>query len=49
MAVNKQISYVSVAFGIFMQAVAITVKLTNIQWVEAVYRKLAKRTVKNIL
>lgn len=38
-----------VAFTIFVMAILITVKLTNIQWVEGdYYRKLAKdRTVKN--
>ena len=50
---DKQISYriYLVAFVIFLMAVAITVKLTNIQWVEGdFYRKLAKeRTVKNFV
>ena len=40
-----------VAFVIFLIAIAITVKLTNIQWVEGnYYRNLAKeRTVKNFV
>jgi cell division protein FtsI (penicillin-binding protein 3) len=40
-----------VAFAIFIMAIAITVKLTNIQWVEGdYYRKLAKeRTVRNFI
>ena len=40
-----------VAFVIFLVAIAITVKLTNIQWVEGnYYRNLAKeRTVKNFI
>jgi cell division protein FtsI (penicillin-binding protein 3) len=50
---DKYISYriYLVAFAIFLMAVAIAVKLTNIQWVEgAYYRKLAKeRTVKNFV
>lgn len=50
---DKQISYriYLVAFFIFLMAIAITVKLTNIQWVEGdYYRKLAKeRTVKNFV
>lgn len=50
---NKHISYriYLVAFMIFMMAVAVTVKLTNIQWVEGEhYRQLAKqRTVKNFV
>jgi cell division protein FtsI (penicillin-binding protein 3) len=50
---DKQISYrvYLVAFGIFLVAIAIAVKLTNIQWVEGdYYRKLAKeRTVKNFV
>ena len=39
------------AFVMFLMAVAITIKLTNIQWVEGdYYRKLAKeRTVKNFV
>jgi cell division protein FtsI (penicillin-binding protein 3) len=49
---DKHISYrvYLVAFGIFL-AIAIAVKLTNIQWVEGdYYRKLAKeRTVKNFV
>ncbi|MGO4904536.1 penicillin-binding protein [Flavobacterium sp. W20_MBD1_R3] len=50
---DKYISYriYLVAFGIFLMAVAIAVKLTNIQWVEGdYYRNLAKqRTVKNFI
>lgn len=50
---NKHISYriYLVAFMIFMMAIAVTVKLTNIQWVEGEhYRQLAKqRTVKNFV
>lgn len=50
---DKQISYriYLVAFGIFFMAIAITVKLTNIQWVEGdYYRKLAKeRTVRTFV
>jgi cell division protein FtsI (penicillin-binding protein 3) len=50
---DKQISYriYLVAFGIFFMAMAITVKLTNIQWVEGdYYRKLAKeRTVRTFV
>lgn len=50
---DKQISYriYLVAFVLFLMAIAITVKLTNIQWVEGnYYRKLAKeRTVKNFV
>jgi cell division protein FtsI (penicillin-binding protein 3) len=50
---DKNISYriYLVAFAIFMMAIAITVKLTNIQWVEGdYYRKLAKdRTVKTFI
>jgi cell division protein FtsI (penicillin-binding protein 3) len=40
-----------VAFVVFLMAIAIAVKLTNIQWVEGdYYRKLAKeRTVKNFV
>jgi cell division protein FtsI (penicillin-binding protein 3) len=49
--VDKNISYriYLVAFAMFVMAIAIVIKLTNIQWVEgAHYRKLAKeRTVKN--
>lgn len=50
---DKNISYriYLVAFAIFLMAIAIAVKLTNIQWVEGdYYRKLAKeRTVKNFV
>ena len=50
---DKNISYriYLVAFVIFLMAVAIAIKLTNIQWVEGdYYRKLAKdRTVKNFV
>ncbi|HSD13428.1 MAG TPA: penicillin-binding protein [Flavobacterium sp.] len=50
---NKNISYriYLVAFMIFMMAIFVAVKLTNIQWVEGdYYRKLAKeRTVKNFV
>ncbi|WP_281336513.1 penicillin-binding protein [Flavobacterium eburneipallidum] len=50
---DKNISYriYLVAFFIFLMAMAIAVKLTNIQWVEGDhYRKLAKeRTVKNFV
>src|SRR6478672_7092954 len=50
---DKHISYriYLVAFGIFLMAIAVAVKLTNIQWVEGdYYRKLAKeRTVKNFV
>ena len=50
---DKHISYriYLVAFTIFLVAIAITVKLTNIQWVEGdYYRKLAKeKTVKNFV
>ena len=50
---DKHISYriYMVAFGIFVMAIAIAVKLTNIQWVEGdYYRKLAKeRTVRNFV
>ena len=50
---DKHISYriYLVAFAILLMAVAIAVKLTNIQWVEGnYYRKLAKeRTVKNFV
>ena len=50
---DKNISYriYIVAFVIFLMAVAIVVKLTNIQWVEGdYYRKLAKeRTVRNFV
>lgn len=50
---DKYISYriYLVAFAIFLVAIAIAVKLTNIQWVEGdYYRKLAKeRTVKNFV
>lgn len=50
---DKNISYriYMVAFAIFLMAIAIAIKLTNIQWVEGdYYRKLAKeRTVKNFV
>ena len=50
---DKHISYriYLVAFVIFLMAIAIAVKLTNIQWVDGDhYRKLAKeRTVKNFV
>jgi len=50
---DKNISYriYLVAFVIFLMAIAIAVKLTNIQWVEGdYYRKLAKeRTVRNFV
>ncbi|MDR7209352.1 penicillin-binding protein [Flavobacterium piscis] len=50
---DKHISYriYLVAVFIFLMAIAIVVKLTNIQWVEGdYYRKLAKqRTVKNFI
>ncbi len=50
---DKQISYriYLVAFILFLMAIAVTVKLTNIQWVEGdYYRKLAKeRTVKSFV
>ncbi|ESU20162.1 peptidoglycan glycosyltransferase FtsI precursor [Flavobacterium cauense R2A-7] len=50
---NKNISYriYLVAFAIFVMAIFVAVKLTNIQWVEGeYYRKLAKeRTVKNFV
>ena len=50
---DKNISYriYLVAFFLFIMAVAIAVKLTNIQWVEGdYYRKLAReRTVKNFV
>ncbi|GEC77739.1 penicillin-binding protein [Flavobacterium aquatile] len=50
---DKNISYriYLVAFFIFLMAIAITVKLTNIQWVEGdYYRKLAKeRTVRTFV
>ena len=50
---DKHISYriYLVAFAIFIMAITIAVKLTNIQWVEGdYYRKLAKeRTVKNFI
>lgn len=50
---DKNISYriYLVAFVIFLIAIAVTVKLTNIQWVEGdYYRKLAKdRTVKTFV
>jgi cell division protein FtsI (penicillin-binding protein 3) len=50
---DKHISYrmYLVAFAIFLMAIAIVVKLTNIQWVNGdYYRKLAKeRTVRNFV
>ncbi len=50
---DKNISYriYLVAFFMFIMAIAITVKLTNIQWVEGdYYRKLAKeRSVRNFV
>ena len=50
---DKNISYriYLVAFVVFLMAIAIVVKLTNIQWVEGdYYRKLAKeRTVRNFV
>lgn len=50
---DKNISYriYLVAFAIFVMAIFIAIKLTNIQWVEGeYYRKLAKeRTVKNFV
>ena len=50
---DKNISYriYLVAFAIFVMAIGIAIKLTNIQWVEGdYYRKLAKeRTVKNFV
>ncbi|HLA55393.1 MAG TPA: penicillin-binding protein [Flavobacterium sp.] len=50
---DKHISYriYLVAFFMFIMAIAITVKLTNIQWVEGdYYRKLAKqRSVRNFV
>jgi cell division protein FtsI (penicillin-binding protein 3) len=50
---DKYISYriYLVAFAVFLMAIAIVVKLTNIQWVEGnYYRKLAKeRTVRNFV
>jgi cell division protein FtsI (penicillin-binding protein 3) len=50
---DKNISYriYLVAFAIFLMAIAIAVKLTNIQWVEgSYYRQLAKeRTVRNFV
>lgn len=53
MVEDKNTSYriYLVAFGMFLMAIAITVKLTNIQWVEGeYYRKLAKeRSVKNFV
>jgi cell division protein FtsI (penicillin-binding protein 3) len=53
MVEDKNISYriYLVAFGMLLMAIAITVKLTNIQWVEGeYYRKLAKeRSVKNFI
>lgn len=50
---NKNISYriYLVAFAIFVVAIFVAIKLTNIQWVEGeYYRKLAKeRTVRNFV
>jgi cell division protein FtsI (penicillin-binding protein 3) len=50
---DKNISYriYLVAFAIFLMAIGIAVKLTNIQWIEGdYYRKLAReRTVKNFI
>ncbi|WP_395049048.1 penicillin-binding protein [Flavobacterium sp.] len=50
---DKNISYriYLVAFVVFLMAIAIVIKLTNIQWVEGdYYRKLAKeRTVRNFV
>jgi len=50
---DKNISYriYFIAFVIFLMALAVTIKLTNIQWVEGdYYRKLAKdRTVKTFV
>jgi len=50
---SKNISYriYLVAFAIFVMAIFVAIKLTNIQWVEGeYYRKLAKeRTVKNFV
>ncbi len=50
---DKNISYriYLVAFAIFVMAIFVAIKLTNIQWVEGeYYRKLAKeRTVKNFV
>ncbi len=50
---DKHISYrmYLVAFAVFLMAIAIVIKLTNIQWVEGdYYRKLAKeRTVRNFV
>lgn len=50
---DKHITYriYLVAVAVFIMAIAITVKLTNIQWVEGnYYRKLAKeRTVRNFV
>ena len=50
---DKHITYriYLVAVAVFVMAIAITVKLTNIQWVEGDhYRKLAKqKTVKNFV
>jgi cell division protein FtsI (penicillin-binding protein 3) len=51
--VDKHVSYrmYLVAFGMFLMAIAVAIKLTNIQWVEGdYYRKLAKeRTVRNFV
>jgi cell division protein FtsI (penicillin-binding protein 3) len=50
---DKNISYriYLVAFAVFLMAIGIAIKLTNIQWVEGdYYRKLAKeRTVRNFV
>ena len=50
---DKHISYrmYLVAFAVFLMAIAIVIKLTNIQWVDGnYYRKLAKeRTVRNFV
>ena len=48
---NSALRIYGIAFVFFMIAIAITVKLTNIQWVEGdYYRKLAKdRTVKKFV
>lgn len=50
---DKQISYriYLVAFAVFVMAILITIKLTNIQWVEGdYYRELAKeRSVRNFV
>ncbi|MFI0491275.1 MAG: penicillin-binding protein, partial [Flavobacterium sp.] len=50
---DKHISYrmYLVAFAVFLMAIAIVIKLTNIQWINGdYYRKLAKeRTVRNFV